>query len=329
VVAAGWHASLGEEHAEVAALKTLNPDVDRSTLTAYVTLEPCSHQGRTPPCADRLVAEGIGRVVVGMEDPDPRVSGRGIVGMRESGMRVDVLPSFPEGRWLNRRFLSSLERGRPWIILKWAESADGFMDPPRQAGQTGSIPITSPALRSLAHRWRSEEQAILVGAGTVCVDNPRLDVRSAEGPDPMPIVLDPNGRTAPSSMVYHRHPSPMVIGGPEGLPSNAIRLDAKTGLDDLLTTLVKRNIRSVLVEGGAETHRRFIESGRWDECRIAHSPNETGGGLPSPMRPNPTDSTMRGEHPFGEDRVTYLVRKESADWAGIVPPPTLQIPFPS
>lgn len=327
VVSEGWHAQCGGPHAEVHALDALSPAEDRSKMTAYVTLEPCSHHGRTPPCADRLVAEGIGRVVVGMTDPDPRVSGRGVQRLRESGAQVTVLERFAEGRWVNRRFLSSLERGRPWVILKWAQSADGHIDPPRAQGQTGSLPITSPRFQKLSHHWRAEEQAILVGAGTVAIDDPSLDVREADGVSPLPVLLDPQGRTSAQARVHARHPHTLVVGGPDSLPDTAERLPADLDLPGLLQALNERDIRSILVEGGPETHRRFLEAGLWDECRVAQSPTPTGGGLPAAAFPVGA-AVLRGAHPFGPDAVHYWVHAESAEWAGIAPPPTLQIPLP-
>lgn len=326
VVSEGWHDQCGGPHAEVNALDALSATEDRGGLTAYVTLEPCSHHGRTPPCADRLITEGVGRVVVGMTDPDPRVSGRGVQRLLHAGIQVTVFDHFPEGRWANRRFLSAMERQRPWVILKWAESADGFADPPRAPGQRGSLPITAPTLKALTHRWRAEEQAILVGAGTVVTDDPSLDVRDANGSSPIPVLVDPQGRTPAHARIHALHPQTVVVGGPDGLPASAERLPADLGLAGLLDALCRKDIRSVLVEGGPETHRRFLDAGLWDECRIATSPSPTGGGLRAASLTTES-AILRGQHPFGRDSVAYWVRPESAEWAGCAPPPTLQIPL--
>lgn len=337
-LAEGHHAMCGGPHAEAAALDLLTSPPPAATgdgpdwgaVTAYVSLEPCSHHGRTPPCADRLIAAGVGRVVVGMTDPDPRVSGTGIERLRSAGIRVDVMPSFPEGRWLNRRFLSSFEQQRPWIVLKCAVSRDGMMDAPREPGERGSLPITSPALRKLTHHWRAEEGAILVGAGTVVTDDPALDVREATGPNPLVVVLDPNGRTHPASKVYRSGRQACVVGGPDGLPEQVKRWTVPASgdaFDAALVGLQELGVRSVLVEGGGETLRRMLRRGLWDEFRVCRSPRNAGGGMPAVLPPAGT--LLRGVHPFGEDQVEYHVRPESAGWAGCAPPPTLLLPLPS
>ncbi len=328
-IAEGWHAQVGCAHAEVDALDALDSDDPRlSSSTAYVTLEPCNHQGRTPPCTDRMIASGIPRVVVGMVDPDPRVAGSGITRMRDAGLEVVLFETLPEGRWLNRRFLSSLERGRPWVVLKCALSADGFMDPPRSPGQKGSLPITSPGLRRLTHSWRAEEEAILVGSGTVNVDNPGLDTREHSGRNPIPVVMDPEGWTSSRAQVY-AHPKAMVLGGPAHLPDHVTRIAEPNGspIEQVLSHLQTEGIRSVLVEGGASTLGHFFASGLWDEVRWCQSPSTTGGGLLAPAAPKEVQT--RGMHPFAEDTVRYDVHPTSAAWVGCAPPPTLSLPLPS
>ena len=330
ILSSGWHAAVGGPHAEAAALQALPPGGDARGATAYVTLEPCSHHGRTPPCSEAFIASGIARCVVGMVDPNPMVAGSGIDRMRAAGIEVAVLDAFPEGRWLNRRFLSAMERGRPWIILKCAVSADGFMDPPRQGGEMGSLAITSPALRRLTHHWRAEEGAILVGAGTVGTDDPALNVREAEGPNPLRIVLDPQGRTTADRQVYADGHSTLVVGGPQGLAESVVRLDAngQDVLPLLVENLMTREVRSILVEGGADTLGRFLDAGLWDELRLCHASHQTGGGLPAPSWPTGEDALLRGEHPFGADHVEYHVHPASAAWVGTHCPPTLSVPLP-
>ncbi len=329
-IATGWHAAVGGDHAEVAALNTLSPDDPRlASSVAYVTLEPCSHHGRTPPCTERILDSGIPRVVIGMEDPDPRVSGSGIARLRQAGIQVDVMASLPEGRWLNRRFLSSLERNRPWVVLKCAVSADGFADPPRVEGQRGSLAITAPALRGLTHFWRAEEEAIVVGAGTVVVDDPLLNVREASGRDPMPIVIDPSGRTSPEARVWS-HPRATVLGGPANLPNHVTRI-AGAGCDAapaVLEFLQDAGCRSALIEGGPATLEGFLASDLWDEFRWCRSPRAVSGGIAAPAMPTSL-SMLRGVHPFGEDTAEYWVRRNSAEWATCAPPPSLSLPLPS
>ena len=327
----GWHGQVGGPHAEVEALRALPEGSTAQGATAYVTLEPCSHHGRTPPCADALIDAGIARCVVAMQDPNPLVSGRGLQRMQDAGVTISVIGEHAEARWLNRRFLSSIERGRPWVVLKCAVSADGFMDPPRAAGQRGSLPITAPALRRLTHRWRAEEGAILVGAGTVIQDDPRLDVREGEGPNPVPVVLDPNGRTSTQARLYASSATVVVIGGPDGLPPHVIQHPASPRVDafqQALEVLQARGIRSVLVEGGPDTLQRIVDLGLWDEWRIARSSQPTGGGLAAPAAAQAPDAHLRGAHPFGDDHVQYWLNPTSALWAGSCPPPTLQVPLP-
>lgn len=328
-IAEGWHARIGGPHAEAVALASLDAtDARLASATAYVTLEPCNHHGRTSPCSERLVQAGIPRIVVGMVDPDPRVSGSGIGRLRSAGAQVDLMDRHPEGRWLNRRFLSSLERHRPWVVLKCAVSADGHADPPREPGQKGSLPITAPQLRKLTHQWRAEESAILVGAGTVNTDDPRLDVREAAGDSPFPVVMDPDGLTSPQAKVY-AHPKACVLGGPSDLPDHVQRLAPPTGhhVAHVLSALQDLGCRSVLVEGGPHTLSQFLEAGLWDEARWCRSAMSTGGGLKAPVLPS--DALLRGTHPFGDDVVDYFLHPASARWTQASPPPTLTLPLPS
>ncbi len=331
VIAEGWHAAVGGPHAEVAALDQLDgADPRLSHATAYVSLEPCNHHGLTPPCTERLISSGVHRVVIGMVDPDARVSGSGIERLKKAGLTADVMETLPEGRWLNRRFLSSIERQRPWVVLKCAVSADGYADPVRDAGQKGSLAITSPLLRRLTHQWRAEEQAIVVGAGTVVMDDPRLDVRDATGPSPQPVVIDPQGRTSPKATVY-RHPQALVFGGPEGLPGHVERIETagQDAVPAVLRHLHSRDCRSLLVEGGPATLSHFLHAGMWDEARWCCSSNATGGGLRAPEFPSGKAALLRGEHPFGPDTIKYALHRRSADWIGSAPPPTLALPLPS
>lgn len=329
-IASGWHAQVGGAHAEAAALAEAGHTAVTEGATAYVTLEPCNHHGRTPPCTEALIAAGISRVVVGMRDPDPRVSGSGLMRLQQAGLEVELMEEHTEGRWLNRRFLSSLERQRPWIVLKCAVSADGFADPPRALGQRGSLPITRPALRALTHAWRAEEEAILVGAGTVVIDDPALDVREAEGPSPAPIVIDPQGRTPRESKAY-LHPRAAVVGGPEGLADHVTRIpsDMHPPIEAAIRHAHDAGFRSVLVEGGPATLGHFLQAGLWDEARWCTSPRPTSGGLIAPPFPGPDAAVLRGEHAFGEDHIRYAVHHESVAWVGMAPPPTLHLPLPS
>lgn len=244
----GWHQRAGHLHAEAAALAALKPE-DRLLLpetTAYVTLEPCSHHGKTPPCADALIEYGVGRVVYGALDPDPRVAGRGIERLRAAGVDVILTDSDLQEhcRWINRRFLTSVERGRPYLILKWAQTPEGGMDAARTPEHPGPYPVSSPEAQALVHVWRSEEDAILVGAGTWDADQPRLDARLSGGRPPLRAVW--------------------------GTPQSPLPPDVISGndLQALLAQLHQIGIRSVLVEGGATVLKSILDLGLWDELRV-------------------------------------------------------------
>ena len=271
VIGEGWHRRAGEAHAEVRALEAVR-SADRPAIrgcTAYVSLEPCSHHGRTPPCADRLAAEGVGRVVVGRMDCDPRVNGRGCARLEAAGIEVVVAPAASAvGRTIAdqlRRFETVRTAGRPYVVLKWAVTADGFVDhrePGTALPGSGGSPISAPHTRLLSHAWRTWEDAILVGGLTADIDVPQLDARAVAGRQPLPIVL---GLALPAD-----HP----------LSGRALLLDPGTDLAAALRYLTAdHGITSILVEGGPSTHRRFLAAGVWDEIRVITSPDAVGKGL--------------------------------------------------
>lgn len=315
LLAEGWHERAGGPHAEVRCLQAFGDGPVPVDATMYVNLEPCAHHGRTPPCADLLVARGVKHVVVGMRDPFPQVAGRGIERLRNAGVEVaeDVL--LDECRWLQRRFISSVERNRPYIILKWAASADGFLDRHPRAGR-GVQRISTPATDVIVHRWRSEEAAILVGSRTVMNDDPSLNVRHIEGRAPLRVVLDRGGRAPSQSKVFTDAGNTVLFTGtarPE-LPIEQIMTSPTDDpLDGILAHLHDRNMRSVLVEGGAELIGHFVQRGLWDEARVIHGQVFFGNGTPAPR----IDSAVRIERMVGGDRIV-LHRREAGhvawDW---------------
>ena len=249
IIGEGYHAKYGEAHAEVNAFASVRA-ADEKLLpqsTLYVSLEPCSHYGKTPPCADLVVSKGVARVVVGCVDPFAKVHGAGIKKLREAGIQVTVGVMEEECRELNRRFFTFQTLHRPYIILKWAQSVDGFID--RDFKPTM---ISTPFTQMLAHKLRSECQAILVGRVTAERDRPRLDVRCWSGPAPRRFVLS----------------------GSQGAT-----------IDGLLDTCRKDSLQSLLVEGGAETHRRFIAGELWDEIRVETAPCVFGSGTKAACLP--------------------------------------------
>lgn len=260
IIGEGFHRLCGQAHAEVNAIAAVS-DADRPLLadsTIYVTLEPCSHWGKTPPCARLIIDTGIPRVVVGSMDPFPAVSGRGVAMLREAGVEVVTGVLDDECRALNLRFMTAHERQWPFVTLKWAQSADGFIDSDRPEGhpERFSTPLTS----MLTHRLRSLHDAILVGSGTALNDSPRLDTRLwPSGRDPRPVILDRRGRVHASTT---KHP-PLILDDCADVPT-------------ILTRLYAEGITSVLVEGGAQVLQAFIDSGVWDAARVETSPRALG-----------------------------------------------------
>lgn len=265
IIGEGFHTQSGSHHAEVEALNSCKEKHLLKDATLYVNLEPCAHQGKTPACAPQVVEAGIRSVVIANRDPFPKVDGKGMEILKAAGidLRVGVLAD--EGRWLNRRFFTAMEKNRPYIILKWAKTRDGFID--RDRGSTKGVNwITHPNTQLLTHRWRAEEDAILVGTQTILNDDPELTVRAAEGRQPMRLVLG-------------RRPIPQGSRVLNDLATT--RLLQEIELDEM----VAHGIHSLIVEGGRKTHESFIKLGAWDEARILTGDVEFGSGLKAPDTP--------------------------------------------
>lgn len=282
IIGEGYHQHYGGPHAEVHAISAV---ADRSLLsraTLYCNLEPCSHFGKTPPCADLVVASGIRKVVVGAGDPNPLVSGRGLTKLREHGIEVvcDVLKE--EAIKLNARFYVSHILQRPYVILKWAESADGFI-----ARSDGSSRwISNEASRALVHRWRSEESAIMVGFRTALIDNPQLTVRLAHGRNPLRVVLD-RGLSLPATHhLFDGTVQTLVFNEKDDRDEKGrslITIDWKAPvLPQILIVLQARKVQSLFVEGGKALLDSFIAADLWDEARVFRSQQTFGGGLSAP-----------------------------------------------
>ncbi len=276
IIGEGYHQRFGAAHAEVncirqvpAALRHLIPE---STL--YVSLEPCNHQGKTPPCTDLILREKIPRVVIGCRDPFPDVNGKGIEQLRNSGVQVTCGILEQECRELNRRFFSAFSLGRPYVVLKWAQSADGFI----AAGHGTPVAISNPVTNRLVHRWRSEEASILVGTQTALSDNPALTNRLWTGAQPLRLVIDRNLRV-PADFRLLDHSTPTVVFNAlkdgDMKTTRYVQLDFEggTSLFQMLAWLHRQEVRSVLVEGGARLHASFIAAHLWDEARVITATN--------------------------------------------------------
>lgn len=267
IIGEGYHTACGRPHAEVNAISSVRsadrPLLTRSTL--YVSLEPCAHYGRTPPCAALIVKTGIPRVVVGCVDPFAKVSGRGIGILREAGIEVTVGVLEAECQRLNRPFFTAQTHHRPYVTLKWARSADGFIDRWREdEAEETQAPVQFSTPRSLlyVHRLRARHQAILVGHATLTKDHPALSLRHWPGEQPLPVVL---GRV-----------------GEDELPPG---FQAYADIEAALSDLCRRGVQSLLVEGGSHTLRSFIDRGLWDEAWVECSPIVLGSGVPEPRMP--------------------------------------------
>ncbi len=293
IIGEGYHRALGQAHAEPDAIGNVTEKDLLKNSTLYVNLEPCCHHGLTPPCTDLIIENKIPRVVVGTPDPHHLVAGKGIKILGDAG--IDVKTGVLENRCkeLNKRFFSRHLMGRPWIILKWARSSDGYIDLERSPDSPiGPNWITSPTARILVHKWRAEEQAILTGTNTVLKDNPRLNVREWTGKNPLRIVIDRKQKLDKSHHVLDGSQKTLVFtekdpvrAGTRGDSSETryvkIKFDG-TAEEQMLSYLHEANIISVIIEGGAFTLNRFIEKGLWDEARIFTGPVRFNGGIASP-----------------------------------------------
>lgn len=266
ILSEGWHKIYGQAHAELNAVNSIQNKADLQGATMYVNLEPCAHFGKTPPCANMLAETGISRVIVGALDKNPKVAGKGIEILQKAGIEVRVGVLENECRWLNRRFYKFQEKRLPYVVLKWAQTADKFIDTHRNGGS--ALQITGEIERVLVHKWRSEEQAILVGSGTVLADNPRLDLRAWQGKNPIKIVLDRRQRISSENLQIFADKSPII------LHENTIA--------DSLKKLSEMGIISVFVEGGGEILQAFIDENLWDEARIFTTKTRISKGVPAP-----------------------------------------------
>ena len=283
ILAEGYHERYGEGHAEVNCFKHWEETITRNPspvtplkdCTLFVSLEPCSHYGKTPPCAKLIIEKGVGRVVVGMLDPNPLVAGKGVQLLRDAGIEVIVGVLEEQCRELNKRFLCLHEKHRPYVILKWAQTADGFIDIKRTSGSP--IKISTPATKQIVHRMRAENMAIMVGTNTVLLDNPRLLNTHWEGRNPIRVTLDRHNRIPSDARIFSDD-------------SETIVYRERTDWPFILSDLAKRNIHSILVEGGTTLLAHILQTGLWDEIHVEIAPELTiGDGVPAPKIDLPDD----------------------------------------
>ena len=303
IIGEGWHKKAGEPHAEVNAIRSVKDKSLLKKATIYVSLEPCSHFGKTPPCSDLIIENQIPNVVVGTVDPNEKVAGKGIKKLIEAGANVTVGILEDECYELNKRFFTFHNKQRPYIILKWAESQDGFLAPEKEINQERKpVWITNQYSRQLVHKWRSEEQAILVGTQTVINDNPKLNVRDWEGNNPVRVVLDQDNRISKDSFIFDESVKTIVFTKSE----NNISTENTTFevidftqniIPQILTVLHQNQIQSIIIEGGLQTLQSFIDLNIWDEARvfIGKTSFENGTKAPNIPKKNQTKTHIKND----------------------------------
>jgi len=311
IIGEGYHQQYGQAHAEVNAINQVLERFDNAedllkNSVIYVSLEPCAHYGKTPPCADLIIKHRIPKVVVGCRDPFEQVNGKGIEKLKEAGVEVISGVLEEECQWLNRRFFTQVQKQRPYIILKWAQTSDGFFAPIDRKQYW----ITGEESRRLVHKWRSEEDAILIGKNTAAIDNPKLNVRYWPGKSPKRVVIDRKLELSQDLHIYDQSVETLVF--------NEIKTDIEEkikyiALEDfehfvpqyILYQLYLQDIQSVIIEGGAHTLISFIGAGLWDEARIFTGKTVLGQGIQVPII-----TGIAGEELLsGSDRLQILYNK--------------------
>lgn len=267
IIGEGFTSPYGGAHAEVNAINSVKDKLLLKEATLYVTLEPCSHFGKTPPCSNLINEYGIKNVVIGCIDENEKVAGQGIAKLQEAGCNVTVGVLEDECKQHHKRFFTFHNKQRPYIILKWAETAYGFIAPSHKK-EKQPVWITNKHSRQLVHKWRAEEQAILVGANTVLEDNPNLTTRDWEGKHPIRIVLDKNEKLSKNFNVFDDSAKTILIN--------------ENSTKNICSTLFKSNINSIIIEGGAKTLQLFIDSGLWDEARVFVGKSNFKKGVAAP-----------------------------------------------
>ena len=286
IIGEGYHQEYGKSHAEVNAVKDVKDKSLLSKSTLYVNLEPCCHHGKTPPCTDLIIKHNFSKVVIGCIDPFSEVSGKGIKKLEDNSIEVVHGVLEKKCKDLNRRFFYFHKYKRPYIILKWAKSKDNYIAP---INQEKPFWMTSKESKTLVHNWRAEEDAILVGRKTVIADNPSLTVRMCEGKNPIRLVIDKSLSLDNNYNIFDDNAETLVFNNIKSdIVSNTIyiKTDFNNLIEEILNELYKRNILSLIVEGGAITINSFIENNLYDEIRLFTTEKVLENGILSPQIPN-------------------------------------------
>ncbi|MDA9206713.1 MAG: bifunctional diaminohydroxyphosphoribosylaminopyrimidine deaminase/5-amino-6-(5-phosphoribosylamino)uracil reductase RibD [Crocinitomicaceae bacterium] len=307
IIGEGYHQFFGGPHAEVNAINNVLNTKALKKATLYVSLEPCSHMGKTAPCADLIIKKGIQNVVIGTRDPNPLVGGKGIEKLKNAGIEVEEGVLQDQCLELNKRFFTFHEKRRPYVILKWAQTLDGFLDRIREDNKQEVNWISAPETKTLVHKWRSEEQSILVGRNTILNDNPSLTVREYGGTNPIRLVIDSQLQISGSLNVYSEDAPTIVFNRLKDATEKNIEFVKikETSTKNILDELYKRGIQSVFVEGGSRTLQYFIIDNVWDEARVIVGRKSFKEGYKAPVINRIPIKTI----PFGKDTVHYFKRK--------------------
>ncbi len=307
IIGEGWHQKYGGPHAEVNAINDVKGKTRLHQCVVYVNLEPCAHTGKTPPCADLLIANKVKGVVIANQDPNPMVAGKGIQKLKDAGIEVKVGVLAEEGLHLNIRFFAFMNKRRPYIILKWAQTADGFL----ARENYDSKWISNDFSRQLVHKWRAEEDAVLVGARTAAVDNPQLSVRDWSGRNPVRIVIDSNLSLDRSLKIFDGSQPTICYNSIKDEIQGSlqfVRLNGDGGMEQLVTGLYLKNIQSVIVEGGAKTINDFLCLNLWDEMRVFTSPKTfEGKGILAPS----VKGKLMSETQLIDDKLQVFINKDA------------------
>ena len=311
VIGEGWHHAYGEVHAEVDCLNSV-AESDKALIpesTMYVSLEPCAHTGKTPPCAHRLVKEKVKKVVIANRDPFELVSGKGIEILQQAEIEVEIGMLEAEGAWLNRRFFTFHTQKRPYIILKWAKTKDGFIAP----ADRSRYQITNAHSQQLVHKWRTEEAAIMVGTTTAINDDPQLTARMWAGKQPLRIALDKTLKIPKSNRLYDNAADTWIINELSNEIVGNIRLvkmDFKESvLPQILSLLYEHKIMSLIVEGGAQLLDSFIAANLWDEARVFAGKTMLANGVAAPLLDNSAHAMTTF---LDDDRLEVFVNNKNA-----------------
>lgn len=310
IIGEGWHQQYGEAHAEVNCIDSVKPEDKHliSSSTMYVSLEPCAHHGNTPPCADRLVKEEVKRVVIANRDPFEKVDGKGVETLKRAGIITNVNLLETEGKWLNRRFFCYHQEKRPYIILKWAQTRDGFIAPITAE----RFQITNNSSQHLVHKWRAEEDAIMVGYNTAINDDPELTARLWEGHNPLRIVIDKNLSISKKSKLLNKKAKTWLLNASKDSTdehTKYVKVDfEKDIISQLMIRLFEAKVQSVIIEGGSILLDSFIKQGIWDEARVFTGNKYLKEGIKAPVVNRITPAT---EQELSEDNLALYINPMS------------------